>query len=98
MDTPLQITIVWYQDRVLLHSTDRVSVATEATLESSTGEYHSQVVFSPLSSQLGGGDGGNYTCSAEIQNEEYIIGSSASGSQDITVIGQLCHMTHMMYY
>ena len=98
VDTELQITTVWYQRRALLSSTDRVAVASEATLNRNSGGYLSQVVFSPLSSQQGGGDGGNYTCSADIQNEDYITGSNASNSQDITVIGQLCHVTHMLYY
>ena len=50
--------------------------------------YESDIIFNPLSNTESGGDDGQYTCSAQVKDSEYITGNSNSFTQDITVEGQ----------
>ena len=50
--------------------------------------YESDIVFNPLSNMASEEDDGQYTCSAQVKDSEYINGSSNSFTQDITVEGQ----------
>ena len=72
----------------MISSSSRISVgrvASQSTIFMYV--YESNVVINPLSNMESGGDDGVYTCSAEVQNDEYITGSGSSGSQTIAVEG-----------
>ena len=96
-DTPVDITTTWSRDGAVLTSSGRVSMSTTASQsEGDSILYQSEVVFAPLSNQEEGGDGGNYTCSALVQNSAYITGSSAEGSQEILVEGEYPQLPRLL--
>ena len=86
VDTNVTVLTSWTKNDTKLNSTSRISVDSEAMLIT-TSMYGSDVVFTPLSNR-GSGDDGNYTCSAEVRDSEYITGSSSSGTQAMSVEGQ----------
>ena len=86
VDTPLTVLTSWHKDGSRMSSSERISVASIAS-QTSRSMYDSNVTFNPLSNQQSGGDDGKYTCSAEVQNVQYITGNDSSGSQTIAVEG-----------
>ena len=86
VDTSVTVLTSWTKDDIELNNTSRITVDSEAMLIT-TSTYGSDVVFRPLSNR-GSGDDGNYTCLAEIRDDEYITGSSSSDTQTILVEGQ----------
>ena len=83
-------------------SNDRISVDNTATQsDNDNNVYLSMVVFDPLSNQNTGGDDGNYTCSAQIQNTTYIIGSDGNSSETLIVEGKStalhCVVLHILF-
>ena len=89
VDTNLSVLTVWAKNGAAISSdTGRISVDVEAVWNSSVMYvYESNVDFDPLSNAVPGGDGGNYTCSATVESSELISGTTASGTQTITVEG-----------
>ena len=87
VDTNLSVLTVWAKNGDAISSdTGRISVDTEAVRNISV-VYESDVDFDPLSNAVPGGDGGNYTCSATVESSEFTSGTTASGTQTITVEG-----------
>ena len=87
VDTTVTVLTSWNKDGSVISSSDHVSVITIAAQNTTLYVYESDVVFNPLSNMESGGDDGDYTCSAEVQNDTYITGSINSGTQTITVEG-----------
>ena len=85
VDTSVTVLTSWTKNNTDLNSTSRISVDSEAILIT-TSTYGSDVVFTPLSNRRSG-DGGNYTCLAEVRDGEYITGSRSSSTQTIRVEG-----------
>ena len=84
VDSNVTVLTSWTKNGSTINNTGRITVDSEAaTITSSV--YGSDVVFDPLSDMESGGDNGNYTCSAEVGNSTYITGSSAAGTQTISV-------------
>ena len=89
VDTPVTVSTSWSKDRVDLHGSQRISVDSMASQPGSTTYmYGSDLVFTPLSNQESGGDDGEYTCTATVQNSIYITGSNHDGTKMIAVEGQ----------
>ena len=87
VDTNVTVLTSWTKNDTELNDTDRISVDSEAILQDTTPVYQSDVVFTPLSNIAPDGDNGNYTCSAEVMDSEYITGSTSNGTQSISVKG-----------
>ena len=88
VDTNVTVLTAWNKNGSMISNTGRISVdgvAIQNTIFMFV--YESKVVFNPLSNMESGGDDGVYTCSAEVQNDEYITGSSSSGTQRLAVEG-----------
>ena len=87
IDTNVTVLTSWTKNDTELNGTDRISVDSEAILQDTTSVYQSDVVFTPLSNTAPDGDNGNYTCSAEVMDSEYITGSTSNDTQSISVKG-----------
>ena len=88
VDTTVTVLTSWNKDGSVISSSSRISMDSEATRNTAfMNIYESDVVFNPLSNVESGGDNGDYTCSAEVQNDDYITGSTNSGTQTIAVEG-----------
>ena len=88
VDTTVTVLTSWNKNGSMISSGSRITVDSEAVQNTTfMYVYESDVVFNPLSNMKSGGDDGDYTCSAEVQNEDYITGSSSSGTQTIAVKG-----------
>ena len=86
VDTTVTVLTSWYKDGSMINSSDRVSVDSEAEQNTAfMNMYESDVVFNPLRNMQSGGDDGNYTCSADVQNDDYITGNTNSGTQTMAV-------------
>ena len=88
VDTTVTILTSWSKDGRMISSTDRISVESMASQSLFRDAYVSEVVFNPLSNMESGGDGGDYTCSVQVQDDDYITGSNSSGIQTIAVGGE----------
>ena len=89
VDTLVNVSTSWSKDGAELSGSDRISVDSMASQSGSTTYmYGSDLVFTPLNNQQSGGDDGNYTCIATVQNSTYITGSVNSGIEMIAVEGQ----------
>ena len=106
VDTTVTVLTSWYKDGSMISSSSRILLDSEATQNTASMYIYvreSDVVFNPLNNMESGGDDGNYTCSAEVQNDDYITGSSNNGTQTIVVEGQWYYMyiyacTHVHMY
>ena len=87
VDTTVTVLTSWNKNGSVISSSDRVSVITTAVQSTTLYVYESGIVFNPLSNMESGGDDGDYTCSADVQNDSYITGSTSSGTQTIAVEG-----------
>ena len=87
VDNTVIVLTSWNKDGSMINSSDRVSVNTTAAQSTTVYVYESDVVFNPLSNMESGGDDGDYTCSADVQNDDYITGSTNSSTQAIAVEG-----------
>ena len=89
VDTTVTVLTSWSKGGSMISSTDRVFVDTIAQQNLfHMIVYDSGIVFNPLSNMELGGDDGNYTCSAQVQDDDYVTGSNSSGTQTIAVEGQ----------
>ena len=88
VDANVTVLTSWTKNDTELNGTDRISVDSEAILQDTTSVYQSDVVFTPLSNTAPDGDNGNYTCTAEIMDSEYITGITSNDTQSISVKGQ----------
>ena len=85
VDTTVTVLTSWNKDGSMISSTSRISVDSEAVQNTAfMNMYESDVVFNPLSNMESGGDDGDYTCSAEVQNDTYIIGCTNSDTWTIS--------------
>ena len=88
VDTPLTVLTSWDKDGSRISSSDRISVASMAYKTSrSMYIYDSNVTFNPLSNQQSGGDGGEYSCLAQVLDNDYITGNGSSNMQTVAVEG-----------
>ena len=88
VDTSVTVFTTWTKNGgTIVTNTSRISVDSEAD-EITSSEYGSDVVFDPLSNMESGRDDGDYICSAQVRNDKYITGSSAAGTETISVEGQ----------
>ena len=86
VDTTVSVLTTWSKD---ITNTSRITVDSVAVHNTTiTFIYESDIVFNPLSNMASEEDDGQYTCSAQVKDSEYINGSSNSFTQDITVKGQ----------
>ena len=70
-------------------NTSRITVDSVAVHDTTiTFIYESYIIFNPLSNMASEEDDGQYTCSAQVEDSEYVDGSSNSFTQDIIVEGQ----------
>ena len=89
VDTTVTVHTSWSKDGSVISSTDRISVDSVASQDTVFWNvYESSEVFNPLSNMESGGDDGNYTCSAQVLDDDYITGSTISITQTIAVEGQ----------
>ena len=89
VDTTVSVLTTWSKDGMNITNTSRITVDSVAVHDTTiTFIYESDIVFNPLSNMASGGDDGQYTCSAQVKDSEYITGSSNSFTQDIIVEGQ----------
>ena len=84
VDTSVTVLTSWTKNDRAITNTSRISVDSEAD-EITSSMYVSDVVFDPLSNMELGGDDGDYTCSAQVRDDTYITGGSASGTHIISV-------------
>ena len=84
VDTSVTVLTSWTKNGSTITNTGRITVDNEAAKITSS-EYVSDVVFDPLSNMQHGGDDGGYTCSAQVRDDTYITGSSATDTQTIYV-------------
>ena len=90
VNTTVTINTSWYRDGTDLISDDHISVDSTATQsDNDNNVYLSMVMFNPLSNQDTGGDDGVYTCSVQVQDDTYIIGSISDGSETLMVEGKI---------
>ena len=96
VDTTVTVSTTWSKDGM-----DIISDGTRITVDSiaashDTNIYESDVIFNPLSNMMTVDDG-LYTCSVQVEDDVYIIGSSNDGTQTLTVEGQY-RRTHDIVY
>ena len=89
VDTTVNVSTTWSKNESALNTDDRITVDSMAVQDTNiTYIYESDIVFNPLSNMTSGGDNGQYTCSALVEDDDYITGSSNNATQNITVDGQ----------
>ena len=89
VDTTVIVSTTWSKNEIDINSDDRITVDSMAVQDTNiTYIYESDIIFDPLSNMTSGGDDGQYTCSALVEDSDYITGSSNDASQNITVEGQ----------
>ena len=91
VDTTVIVSTTWSKNEMDITDTDdRITVDSIAVHNTNiTYIYESDIIFNPLSNMTSGGDNGQYTCSALVEDSDYITGSSNnSATQTITVEGQ----------
>ena len=92
VDTTVTVLTSWYKDGSIISSTNRISVDSMASQNIFlVNVYESSVVFNPLSNMESGGDGGNYTCSAQVQDDDYITGSATNITETLEVDSKGTH-------
>ena len=90
VDTTVTVSTTWSKNEMDITDTDdRITVDSMAVQDTNiTYIYESDIIFNPLSNMMPGGDDGQYTCSALVEDSDYITGSSNDATQNITVEGQ----------
>ena len=89
VDTNVSVLTTWSKDGTNITNTSRITVDSVAVHDTTiTFIYESDIIFNPLSNMASEEDDGQYTCSVQVEDSEYINGSSNSFTQDITVEGQ----------
>ena len=86
VNSPLSVSTNWIKDgSVIASDGGRITAHTETLRTSFIGNYESNVTFNPLSKT----DSGNYSCSVEVEDAEFITGATTSGvGESIEVKGQ----------
>ena len=88
VDTTVTVLTSWNKDGSMISSSSRISVDSAAVQNTAfMNMYESDVVFNPMSNMESGGDDGDYICSADVQNDSYITGSTNNDTQTIAVEG-----------
>ena len=89
VDTTVSVITTWSKDGMNITNISRITVDSVAVHDTTTTFiYESDIIFNPLSNMTSEGDDGQYTCSAQVKDSEYINGSSNSFTQDTIVEGQ----------
>ena len=91
VDTAVTVLTSWNKDGRNITNTSRIavnSVAVKINITTSAVIYESDILFNPLSNMESGGDDGNYTCSVQVKDQEFIYGSHTIATQNISVEGQ----------
>ena len=94
VDIAVIVLTSWSKDGINIASDDRITAESEAVHMTTTATaviYESDIVFHPLSNVQSGGDDGNYTCSVQVKDQEFINGTSTNATQTISVEGQYYH-------
>ena len=88
VDTTVSVLTTWSKNGMNITNTSRITVDSLAVHNTTTTFiYESDIVFNPLSNMTSEEDDGQYTCSVQVKDSEYINGSSNSFTQNITVEG-----------
>ena len=89
VNTPVTVLIAWSKNGRALSNDSRITVDSKATQNSSNiTVYESSVVFDPLSNMATGTDSGNYMCSVEIMDSEFVSGVGLNATKTTNVKGQ----------
>ena len=90
INTLVTVLTMWRKNNEVLADSTRITVDSRATQNSSniTVYYESSVVFDPLSNMVTGTDSGNYMCSVEIMDSEFVSGGSLNATKTLKVKGQ----------
>ena len=89
VDTTVSVLTTWSKDGMNITNTSRITVDSVAVHDTTiTFIYESYIIFNPLSNMISEEDDGQYTCSAQVEDSEYVDGNSNSFTQDIIVEGQ----------
>ena len=89
VDTTVTVLTSWYKDGSMISNTNRILVESMASQNMfHKNVYESILVFNPLSNVESEGDDGNYTCSAQVQDDDYITGSATNITETLGVDGQ----------
>ena len=89
VDTAVTVLTSWTKDGNNITGDDRITADGLAMPNATniTFVYESNVLFNPLSNMQSGGDGGQYTCSVQVEDQEFITGSNTTATQTILVEG-----------
>ena len=89
VNTPVTVLTTWSKNGRDLSNDSRITVDSKATQNSSNiTVYESSVVFDPLSNTRTGTDSGNYMCSVEIMDSEFVSGVGLKANKTTNVKGQ----------
>ena len=89
VNTPVTVLTAWSKNGRALSNDSRITVDSKATQNSSNiTVYESSVVFDPLSNMVTGTDSGNYMCSVEIMDSEFVSGVGLNANKTTNVKGQ----------
>ena len=89
VDTTVIVSTTWSKNEIDINTDTRITVDSMAVQDTNiTYIYESDIIFNPLSNMMSVGDDGQYTCSALVEDSDYITGSSNDATQNITVHGQ----------
>ena len=97
VDTTVSVLTNWTRDgREIDTDSGRITVDSQAVQNTSDMSfYESHVVFNPLSRS---DDDGVYSCSVRINNSEFITGTMASDTLNITVEGECNFILHVSIF
>ena len=84
INTLVTVLTTWSKNGRDLGNDSRITVDSKATQNSS----ESSVVFDPLSNTRTGTDSGNYMCSVEIMDSEFVSGVGLKANKTTNVKGQ----------
>ena len=89
VNTLVTVLTAWSKNGRALSNASRITVDSKATQNSSNiTVYESSVVFDPLSNMVTGTDSGNYMCSVEIMDSEFVSGVGLNATKTTNVKGQ----------
>ena len=97
VDTTVSVLTDWTRDgREIDTDSGRITVDSQAVQNTSDMSlYESDVVFDPLNRS---GNDGVYSCSVTIEDSEFITGTMASGTLNITIESEFSFMLHRGIY
>ena len=99
VNTPVTVLTMWRKNNKVLADSTRITVDSSATQNSSVMTvYESSVVFDPLSNTSTETDSGNYMCSVEIMDSEFVSGGSLNATKTLKVKGQYAVLENIVSF